>query len=93
HSTHFAGRRADEEAINEKLLAYGERGVQLFYSTNTYADELKKEWGETVFQQHMDKYSDNKKEGKIMSFASDPEIPVPQFIQKIIDWITESERS
>ncbi|MDD5284161.1 MAG: AAA family ATPase, partial [Bacteroidales bacterium] len=79
HSTHFAGRRADEEAINEKLLAYGERGVQLFYSTNTYADELKKEWGEM--------------EGDIMSFASNPEIPVPRFIQMIIDWITESERS
>jgi len=90
HSTCFAERRADEEVINEKLLAYGEKGVQLFYTTNTYADELKKEWGETAFQQYLDKYSNNKKEGKIMSFASDPEIPVPDFIQVIIDWITKS---
>ncbi|HPQ55945.1 MAG TPA: AAA family ATPase [Bacteroidales bacterium] len=93
HSSYFADRRADEEIINEKLLTYKEKGIQLFYSNNTYADELKREWGETVFQQYMDKYSDNNKEGKIMSFASDPDIPVPNFILQIVDWITKSERS
>lgn len=93
HSTYFSNRRADEEIINQKLMAYGERGIQLFYSTNTYADELKKEWGETVFQKYLDKYSDARLEGKIMSFADDPEIPIPNFIRVIIDWITKSERS
>ncbi|HRW95316.1 MAG TPA: AAA family ATPase [Bacteroidales bacterium] len=93
HSSYFVDRRADEELINNKLLAYGEKGIQLFYSNNTYADELRREWGENTFQKYLDKYFNNKLEGKIMSFANDPEIPVPQFILKIIDWITESERS
>jgi len=91
HSSYFVDRRADEEIINNKLMAYGEKGIQLFYSNNTYADELRREWGENTFQKYLDKYFNNKLEGKIMSFADDPEIPVPGFIQVIIDWITKSE--
>jgi hypothetical protein len=92
-NSYYADRRAEEEELNTRLVATMDKGVSVFYTTSNYADTLREEWGEDIFHSYLEKQSEKDISRKFVSFAYDPDIPVPRLIMSIIDWITKSGRS
>lgn len=78
----------DEAKFNERLNSYGKKGVMVWSFTKNYEDELRKTFGEKMYQKFCQKYSGiNSKAIRARLFASDEEISIPDFVVPIIKWL------
>jgi predicted ATP-dependent endonuclease of OLD family len=85
-SSDFKDKRADEVEFNAKLDSYGARGATIFKFDKNYEQELIRFWTDEKYQQYSQKYEKTSKPVKARLFACDPDIPIPDFIQPIINW-------
>lgn len=80
--------KTDEAAYNQMLNDYSLRAVQVWPLDKDYEDELKKEFGVTDYGTYCSRYPSFTKPLKARMLAIDSTIPIPKFINPIIDWIT-----
>ena len=85
-SSDFSGKREEEIRYNELLNSYKDKGVAVFYLEKNYEDELKKFYGEELYQRYCSLFGRNKTQ-RARLMAMDTEIPIPDFVKPIIEWM------
>lgn len=78
----------EEKKLNEELENYKTKGVFVWSFDKKYEDELRKEFGEDVFQKLCEKYPNTGKPTRARLIASNDQYPVPEFIKPIIKWLS-----
>ena len=84
-------KKDEEEEYNAALEKYKKRGVKVWSFNKRFEDELRKFFGEELYQQACQKYPSVSKPIRARLIASDSEFPVPDFVKPIINWLSNKE--
>lgn len=88
-SSDFGKDQKDKEKeYNEMLDNYTKKGVSVWQLDRNYETKLREEFGEAAYQKYCNQYGGYSKAVRARMFAQDEKIPVPKFVNSIIDWIT-----
>jgi predicted ATP-dependent endonuclease of OLD family len=88
-SSDFGKDQKDKEKeYNAMLDEYAKKGVSIWQLDNNYEAKLRADFGEEEYQKYYNQYGGYSKAVRARMFAQDEKIPVPKFINPIIDWIT-----
>ncbi|WP_375586836.1 ATP-dependent endonuclease [Flagellimonas aurea] len=85
-SSDFIGKKDDEKKYNALIDSYRDKGVEVFAFQENYESELKKNYGEKLYQGYCQKFGRNKTQ-RARLMAMDLEIEVPEFVKPIVDWL------
>jgi putative ATP-dependent endonuclease of the OLD family len=89
-SSDFSGKREEEQKYNESIEAYTQKGVRVWQLEKNYEEQLKLAWGEPNYCLYCAKYEKTSKAIKARLFAADNEIPIPSFVEPIIQWLSNT---
>ncbi|MBN1971115.1 MAG: AAA family ATPase [Candidatus Delongbacteria bacterium] len=88
-SSDFAKDQKEKEIEYNKLLdSYSKNGVAVWKLDSNYESMICAEFGKDAYQKYCNQYGGYSKAVRARMFAQDESIPVPKFINSIIDWIT-----
>lgn len=88
-SSDFKDKRNEEIDYNLMLDNYSDKGVSVWQFDKNYESALQKEYGDLNYQKYCNKYGGYSKVIRARLFASDMEIPIPNFITPIIEWFSK----
>lgn len=81
----------EERVLNMKLEEYSLNGVEVWRFDPNYEGELKKYYGEEMYQKICQKYGGYSKPIRARLIACDEEIDIPAFITSIVKWLSNKE--